>query len=168
MSKPVSSLIVAGVPTNLRLPEGSRLTYVDGDMHDICARIRELDDTLSIVLMEHVNGGAAFAITERDRSGREALIFRVGEGCEIDALDQRVIDKLNYIRSVPAGERARQLDAELQREAEARRVEESETLYEKIGSSFYDNLFACGFVHTPKAMSVRPLNATAKRAGRHA
>ncbi len=163
---PVTPLVIAGVPSNIRLPKGSRGTHIDSDMYDISSRLRELDGSLFVSLIEHADGRAMWAVCETDRAGVESLIFRVGPGCEIDELDGRVIAKLNYIRSVPAGERARKLQAELDREAESKREHEREQMYDQMGSSFYNNLIKCGFVHTPKAESIRPLNSTARRAGR--
>lgn len=165
-SPAVAPLIVAGVPTNITLPVGSRGTHVDSDLHDIAARIAEIDSALRLVLLEHVDGRAVWAVTEVDRRGVESLVFRIGPGCEIDALDGRVIDKLQWIRRIPASERAAKIERELAAEAAAREEHSREKLYEDMGGSFYNNLFKCGFVTTPKPESLRPLNKTARRAGR--
>ncbi len=159
-------LVIAGVPSNIRLPEGSRGTHISSDLFDISARLREIDTALFIILLEHVNGQAVWAVCETDRAGVESLVFRVGPGCEIDELDQRVVDKINYIRRVPANERMRLLQRDLDREADAKRDDERERMYEQMGSTLYDNLFKCGFVMTPKPESRTPQNATARRAGR--
>lgn len=161
-----SLLSVAGVPTNLRLPEGSTLAYCEPDLYNICERLRELDEALSVIVMKDDAGGAAFAITERTRQGVEELVMRVGPGCKIDALDARVIEHIEWIRRIPAAERAAQIEREIAAEARSREEQKSEKLYEDIGGSFYDNLFKCGFVTTPKPESRKPMNATAIRAGR--
>lgn len=163
---PIAPLVIAGVPSNIRLPLGSRATHVDSDMHNISARLREYDPNVCAVFVEHVDGRAIWSICETDRTGRMTLVFRVGPGCAIDALDGRVIQRLQYLQSVPLAERARQLEAECLRDAEARREHEREKLYEDIGGSFYSNLHKCGFISSPRSESMVPTNKTARRAGR--
>ncbi len=159
-------LVISGVPSNIRLPPGSRGTHVDSDMYDISSRLRELDPNLFIALLEHVDGGAVWAVCETDRAGVESLCFRVGPGCAIDALDLRVINHVEWLMRVSPADRMAAIQHELDREAKHRADDEREEMYEKMGGSLYDNLFKCGFVMTPKPESYRPLNATAKRAGR--
>ncbi len=159
-------LVINGVPSNIRLPEGSRATHVDSDLYAISDRLRELDPSLFINLLEHTDGRAVWAVCETDRAGRASLIFRVGAGCEVEVLDGRVIEKINYIRRVPAAERMARLERELAREREAREADELDKLYESFGGTLYDNLFRCGFVMTPKSESRTPQNKTARRAGR--
>lgn len=160
-------LVIAGVPSNIRLPPGSRATHVDSDMHSISSRLREIDPNLFVALIEHADGEqAVWAVCETDRTGVESLVFRVGPGCQIDALDQRVITHIEWIRRIPADQRAREIQKQLDIEEVARADTERDTMYEKMGGSLYDNLFKCGFVMTPKPESYRPLNRTARRAGR--
>ncbi len=161
-----SPIVIAGVPSNIRLPPGSRGTHVDSDMHDISSRLREIDPALFVALLESEDGRAVWAVCETARDGVESLIFRVGPGCAIDALDQRVITRIEWIRRVPASTRAAQLQAELDRENVAREADKAERLYDRIGGNLYNNLFKCGFVKTPNPRSVTPLGATAKRHGR--
>lgn len=165
-SAPIAPIAIAGVPSNIRLPEGSRATHVEADLLHISDRLRELDGDLSLILLEHVDGQACWAICETDRQGVESLVFRVGPGCEIDALDARVIEKLNYLRSVPLHDRLRRLESEIDRERAQQHQDKLDGMYEKWGGKLYDALFRCGFVHDQRPESVRKLNATAKRAGR--
>ncbi len=163
---PIAPIIINGVPSNIRLPEGSRASHVDSDLHNISGRLRELDGNLFLALIEHVGGDAIWAVCETNREGVETLVFRVGPGCEIDALDGRVIEKLNYIRSVPVHERIARLEREIDAEREAKHAEGLERLYDSWGGDLYDGLFRYGFVNEQRPESVRKLNKTAKRAGR--
>lgn len=163
---PSSPIIINGVPSNIRLPEGSRATHVESDLYAISERLRELDGDLFLAMLETPSGEVGWAVCETDRQGTEALIFRVGPGCEIDELDGRVIKKLNYLRSVPLKERIARLEKEIDRERAAAHADKIDGMYESFGGDLYDALFRCGFVHDQRPESVRKLNATAKRAGR--
>lgn len=157
-----SPLVIDSRPTNLRLPPELGSAFVDSDMFGICDRLREYDPDLSVVLLD----GANFAIVETDRNGVERLVFRVGPGCEIDALDGRVLAKLNYIRSVPADVRLREMEAEIAREREAMIETQKEKMWEGMGAPLYANLARLGFIDTPRTESMRPQNRAARRAGR--
>lgn len=163
---PMPALIASGIPTNIRLPEGSKVTFVEADLHDICARIAHLDENLHVVVLEHTDGRAAFAITETDRQGVESLVMRIGPGCKIDALDGRVIQHIEWIRRIPVAERMAQIEKELEQERTAAEEQAFEKLYDSIGGSLYNNLHRLGFTDTPKPESRVPVNATARRAGR--
>lgn len=163
---PPSALILDGIPSNLLLPEGSRATHVENDLHEICARLRELDPNLRLALIEHVNGNAIWAVMEIGRDGQEHLVVRVGPGCALDALDARVITHIEWIRRIPAAERLATIERELARERESAAADRSEKLYEDMGSEFLSNLYKCGFVHGPNPRSMVPSNKTARRAGR--
>lgn len=165
-STPIALIAIAGVPSNIRMPEGSRATHVSSDLYGISNRLRELDGDLFIAALEAPDGSFGWAVCETDRKGVESLIFRVGPGCEIDELDGRIIDKLNYLRSVPLHERIAKLEAEIDRERAAMHADKLEGMYESFGGSLYDALFRCGFVHEQRPESVRKLNKTARRAGR--
>lgn len=165
----ISSLVIAGsTPTNFRLPRGSRADYVTGDVYDICARLKAIDPRLSVIQLSHVDGRKVYAISDQGPDGVERLVFRVGPDCEIDELDARVIEKIEWIRRVDVKDRVTILEKELAREKAAREDDEREDLYEKIGGKWYDAAYKSGMVDSAKPMSVRPLNATAKRAGRSA
>lgn len=161
-----SGLIVDSRPTNLRLLNEYRHAFLDGDLLDICGRLREYSAShgqrISVVQIDPTH----FAICETDARGVENLVFRVGPGCDIDALDGRVIDKLNYIRTVPVGERLRRLEAEFEREKLAREEEQTEKMWANLGAPMYASLARCGFIDVPRRESMRPLNNTARRAGR--
>lgn len=162
------SLIIDGLPSNLSLPEGSRATHVEHDLHDICARLRELDPSLRLCLLEHVNGQAVWAVTEIDRTGTESLIVRVGPGCQLDALDARVITHIEWIRRIPAEERLAQIERDIERDRAAAAAEASEKLYENMGSKFYRDLHELGFIQGARTESYNRRTKGAQRAGRRA
>ena len=162
LSTPHSGLVIDSKPTNLRLPPELGSAFVDSDMFGICERLKAYDPNLSVILLD----GANFAIVETDSNGVENLVFRVGPGCEIDALDGRVFAKLNYIRSVPADVRLREMEAEIAREREAMIEERKEKMWENMGAPLYSNLARLGFIDTPRTESLRPQNRAARRAGR--
>lgn len=163
---PSAPIAIAGVPSNIRMPEGSRATHVSSDLYGISLRLQELDGDLFIALLEAPDGSVGWAVCETDRQGVESLIFRVGPGCEIDELDGRIIEKLNYLRSVPLAERIAKLEAEIDRERASAHENKLEQMYDSFGGTLYDALFRCGFVHEQRPESVRKLNKTARRAGR--
>lgn len=163
-----NGLIVGGLPTNLVLPEGSRATHVESDLHDICARLRELDGNLRLCLIEHVDGRAIWSVNEITREGAEELIFRIGPGCELEELDARVITKVEWIRRIPAAERLAQIEKDIAIERESAAAEASERLYENMGSKFYSDLHRLGFVQGARTESLNKRNRAAQRAGRRA
>ena len=162
------SIFIDGVPTNLVLPEGSRATHVENDLHDISSRLRELDPNLRLCLLEHVNGDAVWAVTEIDRTGQESLVVRVGPGCQLDALDARVISHIEWIRRIPAEERLAQIERDIARERAAAEEAKSEAMYEGMGSEFYRNLHELGFIQGARTESFNRRTKAAQRAGRRA
>lgn len=165
-SPPVSPLIINGCPSNIRLPEGSRATHVESDLHDIAGRLLELGPPrLHLELLEHADGRAVWAVCETDESGVEYLVFRVGKDCEIDALDGRVIERVQYLRHVPLNERLAHCERQIENERKAREAAKAEQMYDNLGSTLYSNLARLGFIDT-RVESLRPQNATARRAGR--
>lgn len=166
-SPPVSPIAIAGVPTNIRLPDGSRATHVESDLYNIAERLLELGaPRLSLALLEHVDGGAVWAVMETDESGVERLVFRVGKGCEITELDGRVVERVQFLRAVPVSTRLRILEAEIDAERKGREADKAEDMYERLGGPMYSQLARLGFIDTPRTESMRPQNATARRAGR--
>lgn len=164
-SSRVSALVLDGLPTNLMLPEGSRATHVENDLHQICDRLKELDGSLRLALIEHVNGSAVWAVMEIGRDGVEHLVVRVGPGCQLDALDGRVIEHIEWIRRIPAAERLATIEKNIAREQEYARKQASEKLYEDMGASFYKSLHDCGFIDTRRE-SYNKRSRAAQRAGR--
>jgi hypothetical protein len=158
--------MVAGTPTNLRLPIGSKLAVVESDMHNICGRIAEITDQLTVHVAEDPSGQCAFIITERVRMpGRdeEQLVLRVGPGCEIDALDGRVIDKINFIRMFTPAERVVQLEKQIARDKAAAEDFAREKLWEELGSKMYANARKWGFSHDTRVEQIPTLTKAKQR-----
>lgn len=151
--------LILDVPTNLRLPPGTKARHVDSDMWNICERLREYDPRMSIIMLEYA-AGVRWAIMERGPDGVDRMVCRVKE------LDARVIDECRRMAAIPADERLKVLEAEIAKERAQADTDAQDALYEKIGGGFYDGLYASGFTQSAKPMSVRPLNRAARRAGR--
>ena len=154
-----SELVLNSIPTNLRLPDGVRAQHIESDLYGICERLKEYDSAMSIVMLQQ-GDLVRWAIMERGPDGVERQVCRVKE------LDARVLDDVRKMAAIPLKERMRIIEAEIAEERRQRDIIADEELYEKIGGSFYDNLYKCGFTHNAKPMSVRPLGPAAKRAGR--
>ena len=130
-------------PSNLHLPAGATATFIDGDLYDICARMRELDPNLYAVLLEHGGTGYSYAIMERCADGVERLIFKVRE------LDNRVIDKLREIMAIPLEHRYRELEKREYKLEEERRERELDELYERMGAPMWGLMERTGFSQRP-------------------
>lgn len=112
---------------------------VESDLYDICERIKEIDPSLFIVLLDD-GDRAAYAVMERCADGVERLVSKHRE------LDQRVLDKLMYLKSVPFEKRFAQIEAQIDREEAEEREREAEEMYETTGAPMYRELKRCGFI----------------------
>ena len=133
-------------PHNLRLAPSATAKMIDGDMYNICERIRELDESLFIVELEHsATETHAFAIMEDCADGTQRLVFKVNE------LDGRVVDKLRRIMAIPFAERLAQCERECYEfEAEEARKSE-EDMFERVGMPMLGELERCGFIKRPRS-----------------
>jgi hypothetical protein len=150
-------------PSNLHLRPTVKASFVTSDLYDICQRVKEISPRIHVFeLTDDATGDRGWSIMEHCDDGVERLIFRVGPGHPIDALDGRVLERLRYILSVPLSERFAALEAdEIKTEAQ-RQDDELEELYEKFGGEMRHELARCGFTG-PLPASYRPMNATARR-----
>lgn len=154
-----SELVIEGVPTNLALPPGARVSRVEADVFGICERLREHDPNLRINVMEE-GTQHAFVVTELGPDGVERFVTRVA------ALDGRLIEDCQRMLKMPLKDRL----AECDRINAARKEEDIQMrldeVWEVAGQQTYDAMFKGAFVHTPKRESYRPLSKAATRAGR--
>jgi hypothetical protein len=158
-----AELIVQGVPSNIILPPGAKpLAEVHGDVYGICERLREYDPSIRVVPVEDGGDGIHFIIAEVGADGDLREIMPVRQ------LDASIIERLKYLASVPVAQRLAEIQKQLDAEKVAREAEQAGLLYEKIGGPMRTAIFTGGFSQLPDPTSRRPLNATAKRAGRHA
>lgn len=148
----MSNLQIPGsaAPNNLHFASDVRATIIDGDLYNICERIKEVDPRLFIVVLDKQdNDEYSFAIMEHCDDGWDRLVWRVKE------LDQRVLKKAEYLRKVPFERRLEEAEA-----MEARmKAEEDEAsfndLYERLGRPMRRQLIHDGFVD-PKTYSSLP------------
>lgn len=99
---------------------------VEGDVYNICERIREIDPRLFIVQLESEDR-CAYAIMEHCEDGVDRLVYKAFE------LDQRILAKMEYIRKVPFEQRFAAIEAEIEKEEAEQKERESEELFQKLG-----------------------------------
>lgn len=163
----MASMVIAGQPSNIHLPDGSRATHVEHDLLCIAERLYELDERLRIDLLEHVDGRAVWAINEETQAGID-LIMLVGPGNKFTELDGRVIEHIEWLRRFSSQERAAMLIKDIEAANAKALVDEREQMWEELGPKFYSALHSCGFLTTARPESYNRLNRTATRAGRRA
>lgn len=152
------------VPSNLRLREGTSVKLVTRDLFHIADRVREISDRLYILeLAEDSAEGQKFglAIMEHTPDRGDYLVFRLPVG----DLDGRVLDRLRYMMSVPLHTRLAILDKEREKWEHEREETALEELWENMGGQMWVDLEKYGFVDG-RGVSYRPMNPTARRAGR--
>lgn len=157
----MSELVIDGVPTNLVLPPGARVSRVEGDVYSICERLREHDANLRVHLLQF-GDQFSYAITERSRDGKEMLVMKVPE------LHAGIVEECERMVRIPLKDRMAEIDR-----LNAKRMAEDlqakvDAAFEAAGQQTYDAMFSGGFVMTPKPESYRPLSKAATRAGRKA
>lgn len=163
MTHPSPELVIQGVPSNIILPPGARpVAEVTGDVFSICARLRDYDPNIRVVPVEADASGICFLICELGPDGDLREIMPVRE------LDGRIIERLQWMRAIPVKERLAAIQKELDADKKQRDEDSANLLYERLGGPMRTAIFRAGFTHMPDPQSRRPLNSTAKRAGRHA
>lgn len=135
-------LLVGGIPANLNLPPmGHRAPVVEGDLYNICERLKEYDPNLFIVF--HPEDEYPYVIMEHTTRGTEAFVYKTKE------LDARVFDRLNYMQRVPLQERLKVIEAEERAWELAWKEQELEDLYERVGRPMWTELDKTGFIDRP-------------------
>lgn len=113
---------------------------VESDLYDICTRIAEIDPNLYILQLTDDGHGCSFAVMERCADGVHRLVSKHKE------LDQRILERMQYLRSVPFEQRFAELEKQIDKEEEERRAAESEEFYERMGGPMYSELARTGFI----------------------
>lgn len=162
----MSDLIVSGhLPDNIKLPMGVKAIEYGSDLFEISKRIAEIDRSLFVVALDPpqmmVGGAMANWAVWQYVDGQEYQVFKA------EHLDQRVLERAAEIVHVPLGERLRIFEAQEAKVAAERAENELENAYEQWGGQMRHELAKNGFTG-PLTTSVRPLNRTARRAGRRA
>src|ERR1051326_5675330 len=127
-------LLVAGVPSNLRMPAGSSAIPVESDLYDICGRLKEISERLFVVVLDppqpllgHPGRFANFAIMQHCEDGVERLFFKV------EYLDQRVLDKAREYVFTPLEERLNKIEREERKLEQDQLQDQLDDLYERMG-----------------------------------
>jgi hypothetical protein len=150
-------------PTNLHLREGDKARLVSDDLFHIADRIREVSPNLYILELEQGTREAkrfGLAIMEHCDDGTDRLVFRTS----VENLDGRVLDRLRKIMSVDLHTRLAILDKEREKWEDEQHENEMEELWDAMGGDMWVQLERSGFIQRP--VSYRPMNPTARRAGR--
>jgi hypothetical protein len=152
-------------PSNLVLPNDTRTRMVGSDMFDICSRIAEVSPNLYVVVHEKPSGELMhYSVMEKCADGVQRLALNVGPGKSIDALDQRVVDRLQYLLRVPLNQRLAEHEKLEEKHKAEQKQTELDTLYEKMGRRMHWQLERDGFIggrgiSTPKK-GVKPTRGT--------
>jgi hypothetical protein len=133
----MSELIIDGRPVNLY---ADNVTVVDSDVYKICDRIREVSPDLYIVYNHDDATGKPFAIMEKCIDGVDRLVFKTPE------LDGRVIEKLQYLRSVPFEKRFAEAEKKVEKDKKDFDDEQLEKLYDEMGIPMRYQLWHDGFI----------------------
>lgn len=112
---------------------------VESDMYDICNRVKEIDPSLFIVLLQSQEKGYVYAIMEKCEDGVERLVYKVKE------LDERVLERLRYLMKYPLTERMAELEKEEYKMKRDAKEDEIEELYERMGAPMQHQLVRDGF-----------------------
>ena len=101
-------MIVTEMPSNLRLDmSGNRqkVMMVDSDLYNVAERIKEIDPNLYVVF--HEDHPQPFTVMENCHDGVSRFVSRYEE------LDQRILDDLRYMLSVPFDQRMKTAQARI-------------------------------------------------------
>lgn len=129
-------------PSNLEIPPWMKTKYVSGDLYNICLRVKQISDDLHVIPLDG-DGPYHFAIAEDCPDGVTRLVFRCQE------LDNRAIEHLQEIMFLDFKERVAAFDKEQEKAEAARKEEELEELYERVGAPMQTELERAGFIQRP-------------------
>lgn len=154
----MSGFVIPGsaAPNNLRFSSNVRASLVESDVYNICERIREVDPSLFLVLLEQ-DDKAAYAVMETCRDGTDRLV------CKVQELDARIVEKVERLKSIPFEVRFKAIEEQIDREEAEQRELEKEELYETLGAPMLSQLEHDGFIEPKHKLSLTPSNKTAQR-----
>lgn len=128
------------MPSNMIVPPELRGVQVEGDVYNICERIREVSERLTVVPLVNDPNGHNYCIAERCEDGVERTIVKVYE------LDQRVVTHLLKLMAKPLSERLAELERTERRLEEQEKENQLDDLYERLGRPMWTELERCGFI----------------------
>lgn len=132
-------MLVTGVPENMRIDmSGNRqaVSIVDSDLYNIAERVKEIDPSLVIVF--HEDHPEPFTVMEHCADGVTRFVKRY------KVLDQRVLDDLRYMLSVPFDERLKIVERQIDRDNASLEAIDDETL-DWLASEMRRDLVKTGF-----------------------
>lgn len=137
------SLIVAGRPTNLHPPLGSKAFEYSGDVYMVCERIKDkFGDRVYIVVMDD-GSNYCFTAMERCDDGTDLMIKKYTE------LTPAIIDDLDFMLRIDLKQRIRILEAENDKWEKDWHEAAAERQYEEIGRPMWTELERSGFIQRP-------------------
>jgi len=131
-------------PSNLHLPPGTKIEYIHSDVFNICARLKEIDSSLYVVLLSNSDlEQYVWAIMEDCRDGEQRLVFKAKE------LDARVLDRLHKLMALPLKDRIAKIDQENKKREAEREELRKEAMIENVALPMYRELESTGFLQRP-------------------
>lgn len=106
--------LVAPLPRNVKIAgvNPDSLKIVEGDVYNVCERIREISPDLRVVIQD--GHPEPFVVMEDCRDGEVRMVSRYAE------LDARILEDLRRMRAIPFEERFRKTTERIDRENAAR------------------------------------------------
>lgn len=138
------SSLALPIPDNLRIPDGRGRTHlVESDVYNICERMREIDRSLFLWVLDPPITFAGmtynFSVTELCEDGQMRLVKRFEE------LDARILKDLEYMLHVPFEQRIKVAEKIEEEHAAASKAQQLDELYERIGRPMLTQLEHDGF-----------------------
>ena len=128
-------------PSNLHLAPHQVSMHVEGDVFNICERIRtEVPDGDRLFVVMHEEHPKPYVVMEKCDDGTERFVYRT------DSLDARLLEKLRYFVNVPFEKRFEQAEKE---EAKARaefHEQELDDLWNGMGERMHHQLERDDFI----------------------
>jgi hypothetical protein len=134
------NVTVPFMPSNMIVPQELRGVHVEGDVFNICTRIREISERLYIIPLVNDLHGHRYCVVERCEDGVDRTVVKVYE------LDDRLIRHLARMMSMPLSERLAELDRNERRLEAQERENQLDDLYERLGRPMWTELERCGFI----------------------
>lgn len=135
-------------PLNLHLAPSTKTRYVENDVFHVADRLHDISPTLHIVQVEgHKGKDVQWLVTEEcvDGAVRPVAYF--------DACDNRMVEKVLYVMSVPFSERLRLIEKENDKWEADEKERASEELYERLGRDMWSQLDHDGFIAGGRGIS---------------
>lgn len=110
---------------------------VESDVFDICNQVKAIDPNLKVIWFDREDD--PYVVMETSADGVERMV------CKADALDGRLITKLQYLLHVPFEKRFEEIEKANTAFEAAKAEEQMEELYERVGRPMWTQLEHDGF-----------------------